>query len=249
MTDKIKNGVGTMILSMEKKFDECGIYWNHDNGGWMKTVVNLNKAKKNGYSLVGDFVNAGIKKGDYDVGLYLNCNKFDNHVVYQLVKLHEDGGIELLQELVDPGRGWAVELWEKIDENLDDNVVRPTYPDSFLNYEHLKAYLLYAGYAELPKSTFEEGSEVFKDKDFYLPDELTDKKIYVEMVQSVFFSKHDLNAIKYKAIENVNALLNLSYLDSLKSDGVGIYVDIGRFILLFSVKGDDFCVRWFNHTL
>ena len=44
-------------------------------GGWLKTVTKLDKTVKNGYSLVGDFVNAGDFEDDYSEGLYLDCNK------------------------------------------------------------------------------------------------------------------------------------------------------------------------------
>ena len=37
-------------------------------GGWLKTVEELDKSVKNGYSLVGDFVKAGDYEEEYDEG-------------------------------------------------------------------------------------------------------------------------------------------------------------------------------------
>ena len=44
-------------------------------GGWLKTVEELDKSVTNGYSLVGDFVKAGDFEGEYLEGIYLDCNK------------------------------------------------------------------------------------------------------------------------------------------------------------------------------
>ena len=112
-----------MIFSMEEKFDENELFWSRYNGGWMKTVTGLDKSKKNGYSLIGEFVDAGRTKNDYSAGLYVNCNidgsRKNQRRIVQLLKLDEDGTLTLLKEIKDGGRTWAVEFWELIEENLD----------------------------------------------------------------------------------------------------------------------------------
>ena len=45
------------------------------NGGWLKTIEELDKSVKSGYSLVGDFVKSGDFEEEYSEGLYLDCNK------------------------------------------------------------------------------------------------------------------------------------------------------------------------------
>lgn len=115
-----------MIFSMQDKFDENDIFWSRYNGGWMKTVTGLDKSVKNGYSLIGEFVDAGRTKNDYEAGLYINCNidgsRKNQHKIVQLIKLSEDGEITLLKEIKDGGRTWAVEFWELIEENLTEEV-------------------------------------------------------------------------------------------------------------------------------
>ena len=115
-----------MIFAMEEKFKENHYYWSRYNGGWMKTVTGLDKSVKNGYSLIGEFVDAGATKNDYSAGLYINCNidgsrKHPTKMV-QLLKLDEDGSLELLKTLENGGRTWAVEFWELIEENLEEEV-------------------------------------------------------------------------------------------------------------------------------
>ena len=91
------------------------------NGGWLKTVIGLDKSKNNGYSIVGEFVKAGDYKENYAPGLYMDCSKDGSRKNqiwnYHLFKLDGDG-FHLLQTVEDGGRTWAVEFWEKIEEEL-----------------------------------------------------------------------------------------------------------------------------------
>lgn len=115
-----------MIFSMEKKFEENEYFWSRYNGGWAKRVTGLDKSKKNGFSLLGDFVDAGATKNDYEPGLYINCNihgsRKNQRKTIQLLKLNEDGSLDLLKEEEDLGRTWAVEFWDLIEENLEEEV-------------------------------------------------------------------------------------------------------------------------------
>lgn len=241
-----------MIFSMKERFDEFGIYWNHDNGGWMKTIIGLDKTKKNGYSLIGDFVNAGFNRGDYNPGLYLNCNKFEGYIVYQLINLHENGSVELLQELVNPGRGWAVELWEKIDENIGDIRIEPSYPSYFLNYMHLKAYLQFAKLYEIEEEMISDMFDM-ESIDLEIPKELSEWQKHLRLITSILFKGY--NVVFNGEIDNVNDLLNLSYLTSFKSDGYGYFMTFqipnkyNKMTVLFSKKGDDLCINWVEHRL
>lgn len=115
-----------MIFSMQEKFEENDYFWSRYNGGWIKLVTGLDKSKKNGFSLVGDFVDAGKTKNDYEAGLYINCNidgsRKNQEKIIQLLKLNEDGTLELLKEEKNLGRTWAVEFWDLIEENLEEEV-------------------------------------------------------------------------------------------------------------------------------
>ena len=73
-------------------------------GGWLKTVVKLDKTVKNGYSLVGDFVHAGDFDEEYDEGIYLDCNKEGTakkpQQDYRLFRFR-DGKVRLLDMVID----------------------------------------------------------------------------------------------------------------------------------------------------
>ena len=90
-------------------------------GGWLKTVEKLDKSVKNGYSLVGDFVKAGDFEEEYDEGIYLDSNKEKNgrktQQDYRLFRFR-DGKVRLLDMVIDSGNGWAVDLWDAVEDEL-----------------------------------------------------------------------------------------------------------------------------------
>ena len=90
-------------------------------GGWLKTVEQLDKSVKNGYSLVGDFVKAGDFEQEYSEGIYLDCNKEGTkrktQQDYRLFRF-KDGKVRLLDMVIDGGQSWAVELWDAVEDEL-----------------------------------------------------------------------------------------------------------------------------------
>ena len=90
-------------------------------GGWLKTVDELDKSVKNGYSLVGDFVQAGDFEEEYSEGLYLDCNKEGTakkaQLDYRLFRF-KDGKVRLLDMVLDGKQGWAVDLWDAVEGEL-----------------------------------------------------------------------------------------------------------------------------------
>lgn len=90
-------------------------------GGWLKTITELDKTIKNGYSLVGDFVHAGDFEDNYSEGIYLDCNKEGTakkpQVDYRVFRF-KDGKVRLLDMVIDADNGWAVQLWDAIDDEL-----------------------------------------------------------------------------------------------------------------------------------
>ena len=90
-------------------------------GGWLKTVEQLDKSVKNGYSLVGDFVQAGNFEEEYSEGIYLDCNKEGSakkpQQDYRLFRFR-DGKVRLLDMVIDAKQGWAVELWDALEGEL-----------------------------------------------------------------------------------------------------------------------------------
>ena len=90
-------------------------------GGWLKTITELDKSVKNGYSLVGDFVKAGDFEEEYSDGLYLDCNKEGTakkaQLDYRLFRFRE-GKVRLLDMVIDGKQGWAVDLWDAVEGEL-----------------------------------------------------------------------------------------------------------------------------------
>lgn len=88
------------------------------NGGWLKTVEELDKSVKNGYSLVGDFVKSGDFEEEYSEGLYLDCNKEDKKTVdYRLFRF-KDNKVRLLDMVINGKQNWATELWDAVEDEL-----------------------------------------------------------------------------------------------------------------------------------
>ena len=90
-------------------------------GGWLKTVEELDKSVTNGYSLVGDFVKAGDFEEEYSEGLYLDCNKEGTakkpQTDYRLFRFR-DGKVRLLDLVIDAQRSWAQEFWDAVEGEL-----------------------------------------------------------------------------------------------------------------------------------
>lgn len=91
------------------------------NGGWLKTVEELDKSVKNGYSLVGDFVKSGDFEVEYSEGLYLDCNKEGTKSKpqqdYRLFRF-KDGKVRLLDMVINGKQNWAPELWAAVEDEF-----------------------------------------------------------------------------------------------------------------------------------
>lgn len=99
-----------------KKIDPDMKFRTH--GGWLKTVEELDKSVKNGYSLVGDFVKAGDFEAEYSEGLYLDCNKESKKQTdYRLFRF-KDNKIRLLDMVIDGKQGWAPDLWDAVESEI-----------------------------------------------------------------------------------------------------------------------------------
>ena len=96
------------------------------NGGWIKTIEQIDKSKTNGYSLVGEFCKSGLQW--MSPGVYLDCSKGGSRKnqrnVYTVFILREDGATVAYNDdaIVVEGRGgdWAVRLWPVIERALGE---------------------------------------------------------------------------------------------------------------------------------
>ena len=88
-------------------------------GGWLKTITELDKTVNNGFSIVGDFVENGNYPVEYHEGLYLDCNKEGTskkpQTDYRLFRINSDG-VRLLDMVIDADKTWATLLWDAIEE-------------------------------------------------------------------------------------------------------------------------------------
>ena len=117
-----KNDRGQMLLDpLALAKQAAGGNFSRYNGGWVKRVTKLDKRQTNGYSLVGDFLKAGMQW--VSPGVYLDCSIAgsrkhpDKH--YTLFRLQRDGTVENVAE-VENRRDWAVKLWPAIETALAD---------------------------------------------------------------------------------------------------------------------------------
>ncbi len=118
----IKKGFGSMIINWQEEITKIDPDIKfRAQGGWLKTIDELDKSVRNGYSLVGDFVQAGNFEAEYSEGIYLDCNKEGTakkpQQDYRLFRFR-DGKVRLLDMVIDAGQGWAVDLWEAVEDEL-----------------------------------------------------------------------------------------------------------------------------------
>lgn len=95
-------------------------------GGWLKNVTGLDKTVTNGYSIEGNFVKAGDYPEEIENGLYLDCNKEGKKSKpksdYRLIRV-QNGTLSLIDVVYDGRKNWAVDLWDSIAEELNENYV------------------------------------------------------------------------------------------------------------------------------
>ena len=117
-----KKGFGNMIINWQEEITRIDPDIKfRAQGGWLKTVEKLDKSVTNGYSLVGNFVKAGNFEEEYSEGIYLDCNKEGTakktQQDYRLFRFSE-GKVRLLDMVIDGENGWAVELWDAVEDEL-----------------------------------------------------------------------------------------------------------------------------------
>lgn len=94
--------------------------------GWAKTVNTLNEKQKNGYGVIGDWVNPKTEIKDGQV--YLDCSpieKDSNKMRYSIFSIingeYKEYGSTTKQQ------GWAKELWDTMKEALKENELPFSY--------------------------------------------------------------------------------------------------------------------------
>jgi len=150
-----RNEAGAYLLDLLAVAGENVKAFTRYNGGWIKKIDGIDKSKTNGYSLVGEFVKAGIQW--MTPGVYLDCSKGGSRknvrYVYTVFVLKEDGTVTAYNDdqIAVEGRGgdWAVRLWPVIGRALEK-----------ARGEDDKLAILLARKAELEKALAEVETEI-----------------------------------------------------------------------------------------
>ena len=116
-----------MILNWKKVLQEIDPMIKYrQQGGWLKTITELDKTTNTGYSLVGDFVKEGDYEMEYGEGLYLDCNKEGTkkkpQTDYRLFRVTHDK-VRLLDMVIDADKSWATLLWEAVEEEPGIHII------------------------------------------------------------------------------------------------------------------------------
>lgn len=118
------------------------------NGGWTKTITELDKSHDNGYSLVGGFIKKETVQAHQTPGLYLDCDiggSRKNQVkYYTLFELKVDGTARVLETLSErAGRtsDWAIKLWPAVETYFAEKAAGKEIPSlsPAPTFEQLKA--------------------------------------------------------------------------------------------------------------
>jgi beta-glucanase (GH16 family) len=116
----------------------CPILNTRYNGGWVKSITGINKAKSNGYSLQGDFLSNGNKSSSEvrvtEGKLYLDCgiggSRKSQEKKYTFFTIR-NSEIVIVHEEKDSS-SWAINSWEAIEKFLAGSskeiIPEPTNP-------------------------------------------------------------------------------------------------------------------------
>jgi len=103
--DKIKLTSKELKEKNLEYFDpsKFGVLSRHTNGGFIKSVLGINKTQKYGFSLIGEFL--GALENPYKIdGLYINVSekghdKYKKEMHFQLFKYIKGGDIDILYDM------------------------------------------------------------------------------------------------------------------------------------------------------
>lgn len=110
------NDKGELLLSINRVADSCISDYTRYNGGWIKSVIGLDKSKTDGYSIIGDFIDSKItwvKPGLY-IDNSIGGSRKNTQSVKTLFRLNSDGSSELIYTAPCNSRNWAVMMWDYI---------------------------------------------------------------------------------------------------------------------------------------
>lgn len=113
-----------ILINLREAFLNAPGFWasnlSEKPGNWCKLVAGIDKTRSDGYSIQGNFVSPIAQVKYQQPGLYLHCQKKGGKPgqqkrLYTLFMLQHDGSVEVITELANSSKDWAVELWPEIE--------------------------------------------------------------------------------------------------------------------------------------
>jgi len=113
-----------ILINLREAFLNAPGFWESNlsekQGNWCKFVEGIDKTRTDGYSIEGNFVSQLAQVKYQQPGLYIHCQKKGGKPgqqkrLYTLFILQHDGTVEVITELANSSKDWAVELWPEIE--------------------------------------------------------------------------------------------------------------------------------------
>jgi hypothetical protein len=104
----------------EKNIEAVCSNYSRYNGGWLKTITDLNKEKTNGYSLVGSFINtpAWLPHNSLILDCSIDGSRKNQKKSYHLLEVTKSGELAEIFSIQNSGNDWAIKLWDTIEKFL-----------------------------------------------------------------------------------------------------------------------------------
>lgn len=125
--EELKDKIIDIIMDKEKQKQPTPINFKKQlgvelyNGGWCRKVTGIDKTKKQGYSILGPFINGWKYLAVQDPGVYVVCDVEGSrkHPSYDYILFTWDGqNLNIVKTLEDAKGEWAVQLWPYITKQL-----------------------------------------------------------------------------------------------------------------------------------
>lgn len=113
-----------ILVNIRESFLNAAGFWESNlsekTGNWCKFVESIDKTRSDGYSIEGNFVSQFTQLKYQQPGLYLHCQKKGGKKgqqkrLYTLFVLQPHGEVEVITELQNSSKDWAVQVWPEIE--------------------------------------------------------------------------------------------------------------------------------------
>ena len=99
--------------------------------GWAKSIETLNARQKNGYGLIGDWVNKNTQLHEGQVYLDASPISSESNKIRYSVFTIKNQKLNIIAQ-TEKQQGWAKEIWDDVEFALAENGLNPAYIYSIL---------------------------------------------------------------------------------------------------------------------